>query len=369
MSATIRIRMDSAMSFERPNISRMQGYAPGEQPNSPEIIKLNTNENPYPPPAAVSEALRAIDSADLRRYPPPLANDFRTFAGLIHGLAPDSILPVNGGDELLRLLLTTFVDSNETLAVMQPSYSLYPVLAEIAGCKLLEVPLGDDWTMPDDLPALLGEQSAKMLMLVNPHAPTGSLLPAGYLRDLAQEFDGILVLDEAYVDFIDPALAYDSIPLARELDNVLILRTLSKGYSLAGLRFGYGVGPPGLIDPMAAKTRDSYNTDHISQKLARAALEARDEAALTWERVRRSREWLRAELASLKIETLPSQSNFLLATIPSDVGAANLHAALKERGILVRHFDQPRLDNRLRITVGSETDNEILIEKLRDILR
>ncbi|MDE0508783.1 MAG: histidinol-phosphate transaminase [Gammaproteobacteria bacterium] len=357
------------MSFERKNISRMQGYTPGEQPDSPEIVKLNTNENPYPPPTAVIEALRAIEGADLRRYPSPLADDFRTLAGLIHGVDPESILAVNGGDELLRLLLTTFVEPSETLAVMQPSYSLYPVLAEVAGCKLLEIPLNGAWEMPDDMPAILREQAVKMLILVNPHAPTGGLLPADYLRGLAREFEGILVLDEAYADFIDPELAYDSIPLVRELGNVLILRTLSKGYSLAGLRFGYGIGPTGLIHPMAAKTRDSYNTDHISQKLARAALESRDEAAKTWERVRRSREWLRGELAGLRIDTLPSQSNFLLASIPAAIGAADLYRALKERGILVRHFDQPRLDNRLRITVGSETDNEILIEKLRDILQ
>ena len=357
------------MSFERANIFAMQGYSPGEQPDSPEIIKLNTNENPYPPAAAVSAALHDISAAELRRYPPPLADDFRTMAGLIHGVAPECILPVNGGDELLRLLLATFLEPEETLAVMQPSYSLYPVLARIAGCRLLEIPLTDNWAMPGDLPALLRDQSAKMLILVNPHAPTGCLLPAENLRVLAREFPGILVLDEAYVDFVDPELGYDAIPLIEEFENVLILRTLSKGYSLAGLRFGYGIGPPGLIHPMAAKTRDSYNTDYISQILAKAALESRDEAARTWARVRRSREWLRAELAKLGIETLPSQSNFLLAAIPARIGAAALYEQLKDEGVLVRHFDQPTLENRLRITIGSETDNEILIEKLRDIMQ
>ena len=171
------------------------------------------------------------------------------------------------------------------------------------------------------------------------------------------------------MDFVDPELGYDAIPLIEEFENVLILRTLSKGYSLAGLRFGYGIGPPGLIHPMAAKTRDSYNTDYISQILAKAALESRDEAARTWARVRRSREWLRAELAKLGIETLPSQSNFLLAAIPARIGAAALYEQLKDEGVLVRHFDQPTLENRLRITIGSETDNEILIEKLRDIMQ
>ncbi len=357
------------MSFERYNIARMRGYAPGEQPDSPAIIKLNTNENPYPPPAAVAAALRAMDGAELRRYPPPLADDFRALAGLVHGLAPESILPVNGGDEFLRLLLATFVDSDEILAVMRPCYSLYPVLAAAAGCGLLNIPLTRDWGVPDRLPALLRGHDVKMLVLANPHAPTGGLLPVDRLRRLARDFEGLLVLDEAYADFIDPALEYDSMPLVREFPNVLILRTMSKGYSLAGLRFGYGIGPPGLIHPMATKTRDSYNTDLVSQKLARAALESRDEAARTWARVRRSREWLRGQLAGLGLETLASQGNFLLAAIPAAVGAVNLYRALKERGVLVRHFAEPRLDNRLRITVGSETDNEILIDKLRDILQ
>ncbi len=357
------------MSFERRNISQMRGYTPGEQPESGDTIKLNTNENPYPPPAAVGSALAAIDRADLRRYPSPLADDFRTLAGLIHGVAPDNILPVNGGDELLRLLLGTFIDAEDTLAIMQPSYSLYPVLAAVAGCRLLRIPLTDDWSMPDELPQLLRREGVKMLLLVNPHAPTGGLLSARYLRELARRFDGILVLDEAYVDFVDPELGYNAIPLLREFANVVILRTLSKGYSLAGLRFGYGIGPEQLIRPMATKTRDSYNTDYISQVLACAALNARDEAAASWRRVRCSRQWLRAELAQLGIAAPPSQSNFLLAEIPAAVGAAKLYAALKEHGILVRYFAEPRLENRLRISVGDESENDLLIETLRGLLR
>ena len=356
------------MTFERPNIARMRGYTPGEQPASPGVIKLNTNENPWPPPAAVGAALAAIDSADLRRYPSPLADGFRAVAGKHHGVASDCILPVNGGDELLRLLLTTFIDPDDTLAIMEPSYSLYPVLAEIAGCRLAGIPLHDDWTMPGDLSARLRARSARMLILVNPHAPSGSLLPADYLRRLAADFDGILVIDEAYVDFVDPEASYDAVPLVRDHGNIVLLRTLSKGYSLAGLRFGYGIGPPALIAPMAAKTRDSYNTGHIAQKLATAALEARDEAAVGWARLRKARSWLRGELGRLDIETLPSQSNFLLAMIPPAIGAANLQRTLRERGILVRHFTGPRLENRLRITVGSESENETLIAKLGEIL-
>ncbi len=356
------------MSFERPHIARMQGYTPGEQPDSPDTIKLNTNENPYPPPAAVVAALAALDCAELRRYPSPLADEFRTVAGLLHGVAPEFILPVNGGDELLRLLLTTFVDPGDTLAIMRPSYSLYPVLASIADCRLCEIPLTEDWSMPEGMSKKLHAVSAKMLILVNPHAPTGGLLTVPYLRELAEKFDGILVLDEAYVDFVDPQCSHDSLPLAREVENVILLRTLSKGYSLAGLRFGYGIGSPALLQPMAAKTRDSYNTGLIPQRLARAALEAREEAALGWQRVRHSRNWLRTELAGLGIETLPSQTNFLLATIPVRIGAANLQRMLRDCGILVRHFVEPRLENRLRISVGSETDNAILIDKLRGIL-
>ena len=354
------------MTFQRPNIEAMQGYSPGEQLPGEAIIKLNTNENPYPPAPEVSAALSAIAASDLRRYPPPMANEFREIAGNLHGLTADNVIPTNGGDELLRLILTTYVDPAETVLVAKPSYSLYPVLTAIQGCKLQEVPLEQDWSLSEQFFAELAH--AKLCILVNPQAPSGSLLPVETLRKVATSFSGILLIDEAYVDFIDPELGYDSIPLLRDLENVLILRTLSKGYSLAGLRFGYGLGASSLISPMLFKTRDSYNTDLVSQRLACAALGAQEYARGTWQKVRASREKLTRQLEAMGFDSTKSQSNFLLSQVPAGEDARALYLALKQQNILVRYFDQEGLRDKLRISIGSEEENNALVAALGDLL-
>ena len=210
----------------------------------------------------------------------------------------------------------------------------------------------------------------RLTCVVNPHAPSGVLLDTAAIADLARRLSGVLLVDEAYVDFVDPALGHDLAPLTREFDNLLLLRTFSKGYSLAGLRLGYLIGTPGLIDPLIRKTRDSYNVDAISQALGEAAIVERDHAATTWRRVREDRERLRHGLSQLGLEAPPSQSNFLLARVPaaSRLGAAALYAGLKERGILVRYFAVPGLDDRLRITVGTTEQNQRLLDELQGLL-
>ena len=357
------------MSFERENITRIEGYSPGEQPSSSDIIKLNTNENPYPASPLVAETLATIKVSELRRYPSPSADEFCNLAAKIHKVCPESIIPTNGGDELLRLTLTTFAEENDTLAITTPSYSLYPILAGIHGCSLIEVPLNKDLTYPEKLPDLLGNLSAKICILVNPHAPTGALLPASFIDELAGNFEGVLVVDEAYVDFVDPASKYDSIPLINEHRNLLLLRTLSKGYSLAGLRFGYGIGDPELIAPIKFKTRDSYNTDYISQQLACAALNSQDYAMSTWDKIRSSRKNLSRQLNQLGVKTWPSETNFILAKIPDNPGAEYVYKKLRADHILVRHFDLDNLRDKIRITVGSEDENKDFISSLETILK
>lgn len=356
------------MSFERKNIEKMQGYAPGEQTGAPDTIKLNTNENPYPPSPQVAAALQSIDVAALRRYPSPMANSFREAASRLHNVSAEQIIPTNGGDELLRLVLTTYVEQQDTIAVCKPSYSLYPVLADIQGCRLEEIPLNDDWSMPEDFPEQLKKSAAKLLILVNPNAPTGALLSADYLTTIAKSFPGLLLIDEAYVDFVDPELKYDSISLVNSLENVVILRTLSKAYSLAGLRFGYGIGAKSLIEPMMLKTRDSYNTDYIAQSLATAALESFEYARENCERIRQSREQLRAELDELGLSAAASQSNFILCQVPQSLGAVNIYQQLKLRNILVRYFDQDRLRDKLRISIGTDAENAALVAAIKEIV-
>jgi histidinol-phosphate aminotransferase len=363
------------VSFERNNIRAMTGYTSGEQPADAQTIKLNTNENPYPPSPAVEQALRAIQVQSLRRYPPPTAAQLRASLARLHKVGNDNIIVTNGGDELLRLVLATFVEPAGTVAdadcvgVADPSYSLYDVLAAAHGCGLKKYPLRTDWSLPLDFAAQLNADKVKLCFIVNPHAPSGHLTSAADVEKLARAFNGVLVLDEAYVDFVDPALAHDCIPLTTKLDNLLILRTFSKGYSLAGLRMAYGIGARALIDPMQYKTKDSYNTDFIAQTLARAAIEDQAYAADTWRRVREQRAWLVAQLDSLGLTTPPSQSNFLLASVAAPHQAAAVYQGLKDAGILVRYFKLPGLEDKLRITVGAPDENRKLIDALTAIMR
>jgi histidinol-phosphate aminotransferase len=354
------------VSYERDNVRRMRGYTSGEQPDDGDTIKLNTNENPYPPSPKVAEALAGFGTDVLRTYPQPTADPLRDALAALHGLERDHVLVTHGGDEGLRLAMTTFVDPGATFAMAEPSYSLYPVLAAVQDARIFELPLGEDWRLPPDAAAQLNDAGARLTCLVNPHAPSGTLVPAAELAELAARLDGVLLVDEAYVDFVDPELGYDLTQAVRERPNLLLLRTFSKGYSLAGLRLGYLLGHPGLIEPMLTKTRDSYNVDAISQALGEAAVADQAYAADTWREVRRARKGLADGLGQLGIACWPSQSNFLLARIPAGarLDAAALQRHLKSRGILVRYFDAPRLANCLRISVGTPAQNQRLIDAL-----
>lgn len=358
------------MNYERDTIRRMHGYSWGEQPNSDDVVKLNTNESPYPPSPAVGVALKAFDVRTLRRYPQPTADRFRLLAAEHFGIAPENLIATNGGDELLRMAFTTFLDANDAFGTTDPSYSLYPVLAEIQSCKVVTAALADDWSLPIDFAARMNDAGVRLACIVNPHAPTGVLADADTIADIANEFRGVLLVDEAYVDFVEPALRHDTINMVRAFDNVLLLRTLSKGYSLAGLRFGYGIGAANLIEPMLTKTRDSYNVDSIAQAVACAAFEDQVYAADTWAKVRSERRRMRDGLRLRGFDVPSSQSNFLFATMPleSRLGASALYEALKLRGILVRYFDAPRLDDKLRITIGDPIQNDRLLAALDSLM-
>lgn len=357
------------MGYERAQITAMHGYVPGKQPTSADVIKLNTNENPYPPCAAVMEAIAALPAESLRKYPSPAADGFRQVAAELHGLVLENIVAVNGGDELLRMAIATFVEPGKPIGTVEPSYSLYPVLAAAHGSPVVSVDLKDDWSLPSPsaLAAHMNSAGVNLLFVVCPHAPSGRLSSVSELSALAAAFKGVLCVDEAYVDFVDPELEHDAVQLVRKHDNVLLLRTLSKGYSLAGLRFGYGLGAASLIDPLLWKTRDSYNCDALSQAAATAALTHRAEAQLTWQRVRSERVRLRTELLALGFRVSESQSNFLLAHVPSSSRPARaLRDALEsEHALLVRYFDAPRIDDALRITVGTPDQNTRLLTALR----
>ena len=355
---------------ERSNIAQMQGYTWGEQPEDTRTIKLNTNENPYPPSPKVQQALAGIDVSQLRTYPQPTADSLRDAIAQRHGLTRDNVVVTHAGDEALRLAITTFVDPGQSFGMANPSYSLYPVLAAIHDAQVVTIDLLADWTLPADFATQLNSAGVQLTCVVNPHAPSGTLYPLARLSELANTLDGVLLIDEAYADFIDPEQNYNSADILSSHDNVLVLRTFSKGYSLAGLRLGYLLGNPDLIEPIIRKTRDSYNVDHIAQALGLAAINDQDYAQQTWQEVRIARDSLQQHLNQLGLPSPPSQTNFLLVEVPSTLpeNANALYLLLKEAGILVRYFNTPGLDNRLRITVGTPEQNQRLLETLTALL-
>ncbi len=357
------------MNYERNNIKAMEGYTYGEQPTDVAVVKLNTNENPYPPSPLIKSALKNFDLDVLRRYPDPSARGLRELVASLFDLSPDSVIVTNGGDEGLRLAVTTMVDPGGALGMVDPSYSLYPVLANIQNCRIESLRLEKDWTLPKTLSEHLNASGAQLTCLVNPHAPSGVLCSVETLREIADGLEGVLLIDEAYADFVDPELGYDSIPLIHEFDNVLVLRTLSKGYSLAGLRLGFLIGNATLIEPIANKTRDSYNIDTITQSLALIALNDSDHALKSCAKVRAERARMRDELSRIGFVVPASQANFLLAEVPDPINAFTLYRSLREAKILVRYFDSPPLDQCLRITVGTPGENDHFLKAVSQILQ
>jgi histidinol-phosphate aminotransferase len=358
------------LMYERKHVREILGYVPGHQPDGV-AIKLNTNENPFPPSARVMACLANVLPVSLQRYPDASATAFRQVAARIHGLAPDEIVATNGGDELLRLALTTFADPSHPVGIVTPGYGLYSVLAGLHQAPLSEVPLTETWQLPVTTAERWNAAGAQLAFLTNPHAPSGTLFPIATIQKLAASFRGVLVIDEAYVDFVDPAQGYDATTLIGRYPNVLLLRTLSKGYSLAGLRLAYGLGQAGLIEPILSKTKDSYNIDAIAQLLGAVALEDRAHAGASWEAVCREREGLRRDLRDLGLDALPSQTNFLLVSVAShgnEHDARHVYAKLIERNIYVRWFDTDRLRDKLRITIGTPEENVAVVAALRQII-
>jgi len=355
------------MGLQRDNIRRLHAYVPGEQPADTDVVKLNTNENPYPPADAVMDAVRAVSAEQLRRYPSPAAAKFRQTAAKVHGVAAEQIIATNGGDELLRLVVTVCCEpagpeGRGGVGVTEPTYSLYPVLADIHDTSVTVVKLDETFAVPDDFAARLNDAGCRLAFVVNPHAPSGRLESLGMLRAIAEAFDGVLVVDEAYVNFaprsaISLVTGDDGKP---GLDNVLLLQSMSKGYSLAGLRFGYGIAAASLI-AMLDKARDSYNTDAVSQAAAVAALEHRDEAAKTWQAVIEQRAVVSDALQQRGYRVFPSASNFILTQTPN---AKAVYESLKARRIFVRYFDHDGLRDKLRITIGTPKQNQALLDAI-----
>ena len=346
------------MGYFRDNIEKIKGYEPGFQPKSVDIIKLNTNENPYLPSPQAVEVLSRIKVEQLRRYPDPIGTAFREAAAEIHGVSPENIMCCNGGDELLTIAFRAFCDENRPVAYPVPTYSLYPVLANLQNCQALEVPFDHEF----NLPAELTRTSAALTIVCNPNAPSGSFVSVGEMASLADELPGVLLIDEAYADFADENCA----GLVKNFDNVIILRSMSKGYGLAGLRFGYAIASAGLISGLM-KVKDSYNVDAVAIAVATAAIKDREYFRQTTEKVKEARELLTAQLRALNFEVPRSYSNFVLAET-KHCKARVIYDKLVQCNIYVRYFNLPGLENKLRITVGTNEQNDKVILALKEIL-
>ncbi len=345
------------MITPRPNIAAMRGYVPGEQPRDRKYIKLNTNENPYPPSPRVRALLQAFDPELLRLYPDPAAEAVRAAAARIFDLpGPEWVLAGNGSDDLLTIGIRTFLDPGAALAYPDPTYSLYPVLAQIQGAKTIPVPLTADFALPEK-PAARARDAA-LFFLARPNAPTGNAFPLERVREICRTFPGLVWIDEAYADFArDNALG-----LTREFDNVLISRTLSKSYSLAGIRLGLAFAPPPIIREMM-KVKDSYNVNRLSQEIALVALEDQDYLKQTVQRICRTRERVAGALRALGCTVAPSEANFLFVRPP--IPAERFFTGLRAGGILVRYFPGARTGAWVRITIGTDSEMDALLAEAK----
>jgi len=346
------------MGYFRENIEKAKGYEPGFQPAETDVVKLNTNENPYPPSPAVMEAIRDISEEQMRRYPDPHGNKFRKAAAEVNGVGPDYIMCCNGGDELLKIAIRAFCDENRPLAYPVPTYSLYPVLANLQNCKAIEVPFDSEF----NLPAKLAAAGASLTIVCNPNAPTGSFVSVDEMKSLAGKLSGVLLIDEAYVDFAQDNCA----ALVKDFDNVIILRSMSKGYCLAGIRLGYAIAQPALIAGLM-KVKDSYNVDAVAITAATAAIRDQSYFQQNIKKVKDERARLTQQLRDLGLDVPDSSGNFVLAKCKNHK-AVEIYEKLVERKIYVRYFDYPNLNDKLRITVGTSEQNDKLLLALKKIL-
>ncbi|MYK87523.1 MAG: histidinol-phosphate transaminase [Acidobacteria bacterium] len=347
------------MTRFRPAIDALRAYAPGEQPpDGVDVVKLNTNENPYPPSPRALAALGAIDAESLRRYPQPLADTFRRSAAEVLGVDPEWILVGNGSDDLLTMLFRAVTGAGRAVAYPAPTYVLYRTLAAIQGAPVLEAPFDEEYTLPVDA---LADSGAALTIVANPNSPSGTAATTEQLAELADRAAGVVAVDEAYVAFADGS----ALDLVRGNDRVIVLRTLSKSHGLAGLRLGFGIAHPDLLSGLA-KVKDSYNVDAVAAAVGAAAVRDVAYTRETGERIRRTRARLGRALAARGFRIWPCQAIFVRAR-PADGDARRLYHGLRERGVLVRYFAEPGLADKLRITIGTEQETTRLLSALADL--
>jgi len=341
-------------------IRHLVAYPHGEQPQSQNVLKLNTNEGAYPPSEKVMSSLRNFDPELLRRYPDAEFRKLRAALAKLNGTTPDRIFVGNGSDEILSLAAAAFLEDDEVIATLDPSYSFYRTLAEIRGVK---------WTgVADPSTAKLGPK-VSLFLWTNPNNPTGTLVPQAKIAAFARKFPGVVIIDEAYVKYASKDCM--ALATAPRNDNVIVTRSFSKASCLAGLRVGYCVGPKDLIAALY-RIKDSYNVNAISQHLALAAVRDQKGLRAVVSKVIRTRTWFTDELVRRGWDVLPSEANFIFARPPAKRSARavaeRLFTELRSRGIYIRYFKGPKTGDRVRITIGTDEQMKRVLREMDDIL-
>jgi histidinol-phosphate aminotransferase len=345
----------------RPNIAAMKGYVPGYQPpDEQSFVKLNTNENSYPPSPQVVKAILAElgnDGATLRRYPSASSQRLREVAGNLYGFDSSWVIMANGSDEVLNNLIRAFAGEGEEIAYVHPSYSYYATLAEVQGATVRTYGLTEDFRIAD----FPDRYTGKIFFLTTPNAPLGVSFGLDYIEELANRCTGMLVLDETYADFAGS----NALALVKKYENVVVTRTLSKSYSLAGMRLGMAIARPEVIAALD-KIRDHYNLDRLAQAACVAALLDQEYLLECIRKICETREWFSGEIEKLGYKVIPSKGNYVFAS-PPDRDGERVYAGLFARKILVRHFTDPLLKHGLRISIGTQEEMEKTLAALAEI--
>lgn len=338
----------------------LRAYTPGEQPQDQVYIKLNTNESPYPPAPSVAAAITRQEVEQLRLYSDPTGAELKGKLAGLYGVKPENVFLSNGSDEVLNFAFLAF--GAEGVAYPDISYGFYPVFAQLYQLDAVEIPLKEDFTV--DYRDYCG--IGRMVVLANPNAPTGRSIPVAEIRQICQtNRDHVVLIDEAYVDFGGET----ALPLVQEFDNLLVTRTFSKSRCLAGGRLGYAFGSRALIEDLEKikYSTNPYNLDRLTLRLGVATVEAEDYYREKCAAICRTRQWTAGQLEAMGFQVLPSLTNFLFAKTEAMDGQA-LYQALKARGILVRHFSNPRICQYNRITIGTQAQMEQLVQTLKEVL-
>jgi len=342
-----------------PHIARMEGYVPGEQPREAGFIKLNTNENPYPPSPLVVERLLAACSEGLRKYPDPGATGVRQRLSQLFGVGMEQTLVGNGSDELLNIALRCFAGPGDAVVYPYPTYAYYEKLIQLQGARSVQVDFAEDFSLPEGILV----PGARLTLLSNPNSPSGTLLSVEEVEKVVARAEGLVLIDEAYVDFAEGGC----LELIGRYPNLIFTRTMSKSFSLAGMRLGFGFAPAGLVAGMW-KVKDHYNVNQLSLVAAEAALDDLGHMQANAARILATRQRLTGRLRELGFYVWESQANFVLARTPGPL-AKGLYEGLKERRILVRYFPQRRLEDCLRISIGTDGEIDAFLGALEELLK